>query len=103
MQGCFWLCSAHSHKVLGGCLERFVIRVRLDWLLTGCLLNEGARESLLAGDNAPLQGRGDTITLAHPEGPYMQMHRRITQELNPYGKLGERIEDAALHNPIPHL
>ena len=31
----------------------------------------------------PLQGRGDTITLAHPEGPFMQMHRRIRQKLNP--------------------
>ena len=46
---------------------------------------------------------GDTITLAHPEGPYMQIHRRIKQELSPSGEFGEWIEDAALHNPLPHL
>ena len=51
----------------------------------------------------PLQGRGDTTTLALPEGLYMQTRRRIGQELNPSGELGERIEDAALHSPLPHL
>ena len=51
----------------------------------------------------PLQGRGDPITLAHPEGPYMQMHGRIRQELNTSGEFGECIEDAALQNPLPHL
>ena len=51
----------------------------------------------------PMQGRGDTITLAHREGPYMQIHRRIRRELNTSGKLGEWIEDVASHNPLPHL
>ena len=51
----------------------------------------------------PLQERGDIKTLAHPEGPYMQIHSRIRRELNPSGEFGERIEDAALHNPLPHL
>ena len=78
------------------CLER--CSCLLSFLLAGCLLNERARQSLLlAGDCS-----GDTITLAHPEGPYMQMHRSIRQELNPPGEFGEWIEDAALHNPLPH-
>ena len=51
----------------------------------------------------PLQGRGYAITLAHPEGLYMQIHRRIRRELIPSGEFGEWIEDAALHNPLPHL
>ena len=51
----------------------------------------------------PLQGIGGTVTLAHPEGPYMQMRRRIRLELNPFGEVGEWIEDGALHNQIPHL
>ena len=51
----------------------------------------------------PLQGRGYAITLAHPEGLYMQIHRRIRRELNTSGKLGEWIEDVASHNPLPHL
>ena len=33
----------------------------------------------------------------------MQMHKRSRQELNPSGGFGEWIEDAALHNPLPHL
>ena len=71
---CFRLCSGHSHKVLDGCLER--CSCLLSCMLAGCHLNEGA---------------------------YMQMHRRIRQELNPSGEFGELIEDAALHNPLPHL
>ena len=51
----------------------------------------------------PRQGRGYTITLAHPDGPYMQMHGRIRQELNPSREFGEGVEDAAVHNPLPHL
>ena len=50
----------------------------------------------------PLQGRGDTITQTHSEGPYVQIHGRVGQELNPAGEFGEGIEDAALHNPPPH-
>ena len=50
-----------------------------------------------------LQGRWDTITLAHLQGPYMQIHRRIRRELHPSGEFGEWIEDAALHNPLPYL
>ena len=51
----------------------------------------------------PPQGRGDTITLAHPKEPYMQIHIRIRREPNPSGEFGEWIEDAALCNPLPHL
>ena len=51
----------------------------------------------------PLQGRGDTITLAYHERPYMQMQTITKQELNPPGEFGEWIEDAELHNPLPHL
>ena len=51
----------------------------------------------------PLQERGDTITLVHPEGSDMQIHGRIRRELNPSGEFGEWIEEAAFHNPLPHL
>ena len=34
-------------------------------------------------------GRGDTITLAHPEGPYMQMHRKLRHEPKQSGEFGE--------------
>ena len=41
-----------THKVLGGCLEDRVASISC-LLLAECLLNEGARRSLiLAGDNA---------------------------------------------------
>ena len=43
------------------------------------------------------------MTLAHPEEPYMQIHRRISRELNPFGQFGKCIEDAAFHKPLPHL
>ena len=43
------------------------------------------------------------MTLAHPEGPCMQMYRKLRHELNQSGEFGERIEDAALNNPLPHL
>ena len=52
---------------------------------------------------APQQGGGDTITLAHPEGLYMQIHRKIRRERNPPGEFVEWIEDAALHTPLPHV
>ena len=45
----------------------------------------------------PQQGRGDTISLARPEGPYMQIHRELRQKPNPFGEYGEWIEDVALH------
>ena len=51
----------------------------------------------------PLQGRGDTISIAHPEGPYVKMDRRKRRKLDPFGEFGESIEDTALHNPLPHL
>ena len=53
----------------------------------------------------PQQGKEDPITLAHPEGPYMQIHRELEQEeLNPSGESGERTEDATLYSPLPpHL
>ena len=50
----------------------------------------------------PPQGGHDTIPPAHPEGPYVQIHKKIRRELNPSGELGELIEDAALHNPLSH-
>ena len=48
----------------------------------------------------PQQGRGDTVTLAHPEEPYMQIHRKLRHEPN---QSGEWIEDTAILNPLPHL
>ena len=33
---------------------------------------------------APQQGRGDTITLAHPDGPYMQIHIKVRKESNSF-------------------
>ena len=54
----FWPCSVHSHKVLDGCLER--CSCLASCLLAGCVLNEGARQSLLlAGDNACLVWCGE--------------------------------------------
>ena len=69
-----------------------------------------------AGDNAfevsmrerllqivtPKQGRGDTVTLAHPEGPHMQIQRKVWEGRNPSLELGECIEDAALHKRDSH-
>lgn len=60
-------------------------------------------EETHAANKTPLQGRGDAITLLYPEGPYMETHGTIRRELNPSGGLGEWIDDAALHNPRPHL
>ena len=66
-----------------------------------------------AGDNAcqgrllqtimPQQGRGDTITPAQPEGPYLHIFQKLRHEPNQPGEFGEWIEDASLHNPLPHL
>ena len=51
----------------------------------------------------PQQGEGGAITLAHPEGSYMQIHRNLRHEEKQCGEFGEWIEDAALQNPLPHL
>ena len=86
-------------------------------MLAGCLLNEGARESLSRQVITPARydegtldtyhnataGERDTIILAHPKGPYMKIHGIIRRELNQSGEFGEWIEDAALHNALPHL
>ena len=45
MEGCLWLCSGHSHKVLHGCLEVIVSSIINCCVLSGYLVNEGARES----------------------------------------------------------
>ena len=44
------------------------------------------------------------MTQAHPEGPYiMQMHRKSQgYEIHPENS-EKRIEDAVLHNRLPHL
>ena len=60
-------------------------------------------DGTIATNHMPLKGRGDTITLAHPEGSYMQIHRKLRHKLHQSGEFGEWIEDAALHNPLPHL
>ena len=56
------------------------------------------RERLLS-IKMPQLGGGNTITLAHPEMPYMQVHRKLREEPNPFRELKEWIEDAANHNP----
>ena len=51
-----------------------------------------------------IEGKWDTmntITQAHFEGLYMQMHRN--QEGGPSKNSEKWIEDTALHNPFPHL
>ena len=47
--------------------------------------------------------RGYHNTTPPPEGPHVQIHRKLRHEPNPSGEFGEWIEDAALHNPLPHL
>ena len=111
-----WGVSSSAQVTHTTCLGAWRDVASINCLLAGCLLNEGARKSLLLATPArcdegvfampitmPLQGRGDTITLDHPEGPYMQMLRRIRQELNPSGEFGEWIEDVAIHNPLQYL
>ena len=109
---CFWLCSGRSHKMLDGYLER--CSCLLSCFLAVCLLNEGARQSLLlAGDNTcqivrghllqsitPLRGRGETTTLALPEGPYMQTRRRTRQELthSEYSENGSKMRRFTTHS-----
>ena len=53
--------------------------------------------------SSTLEGKGDPMTQAHPEGPYMQMHRKSGgHEIHPENS-EKWIEDAGLHNPLPHL
>ena len=80
---------AEEFRVL--CLNQLVL---VACLLAGCL--EGAREvssrqaitparydgGTLATNHNTAQGRGDIITLAHPEGSHMQIDKRIRRELN---------------------
>ena len=88
-------------------------------LLARCLLNEKRREdhscwqattparydlgTFVTPISTPLQGRGDTITLAHSEGSYMQIHRRFRRKLNPSGdsfRMGRRC-GASQSTPTP--
>ena len=86
-------CMRHSWPPTFGvlCLNQLVL---VACLLAGCL--EGAREvssrqaitparydgGTLATNHNTAQGRGDIITLAHPEGSHMQIDKRIRRELN---------------------
>ena len=47
----------------------------------------------------PQQERGDTIRLAHPEGPYI--HRQRRHEPNPSVEFGEWIRRCGVSQPIP--
>ena len=84
------------------------------------LSNEGARQSsarqaitpasyeegtLAENYNAATGERGYRNTIAHPEGPYMQInpYNKLRQGLSPSGEFVEWMEDAALHNPRPHF
>ena len=97
MQGCLWVCTDHSHE---RCVDVVYLVSGIDCLLSvrRCLLTEGGAVPFAqAGDNAcqvkrgqllqiitPKRGKGDTITLAHPGGPYVQIHRKIRwNEIHP--------------------
>ena len=65
MQVCRWLCStSHSHMVLDGCLE-VVLYCYTSYLLAGCLLNEGARESSSRQAITPVRYGEGTSTTNH--------------------------------------
>ena len=54
-----------------------------------------------------IEGKGDTMTQAHPGGPYpegpQQMHRKSGGHKIHPENLEKRIEVAGLHNALPHL
>ena len=89
MHGCFWPCwQHHSDKLLSKCLKYMFASI--SWL-----------QAHLLQIRTLLQGRGNTITLVHSDGPYMQTRRGIRRKLKPSGEFGEWIEDATPHNPPP--
>ena len=51
--------------------------------------------------HASLGSQGNTITLAHPDEPYMQQYGRFGEA--PVPRSRTCLEDAALHNLLPHL
>ena len=68
-------------------------------LLPGALL----MRVVLITPSYQIEGNGDTMTQAHPEGLYIQMHRK-SGGYKIYRENSEKwMQDTALHNPLPHL
>ena len=66
-------------------------RWRLSDMMTGRLLQT----------ITPQQGKGDTITLAHPEGPYMQIHRKLRHEPNQFRRIRRVGRRCGTSQPTP--